>query len=285
MKKIFSLSLAFALLVSCGGNTEKTVETKKEAMKIVSMNGTLTEIVFALNEGGQLVAVDVTSTFPEAAKSLTNLGHANAISAESVLGSNPTHVIGFEDETKPELVEQLKNSGVEVKLFKREYSIEGAKKVIADVAKWIEKEEDGKKLQDQIDADVKSLTKLNSKPAVLFVYARGAGMMMVAGDDTQMQKMIEYAGGKNAVGGFKEFKPLTPEAVIGANPALLLMFESGAQSLNGEEGILEIPGLKLTDAGKNKQILSMDGQLLSGFGPRVGKALVTLNAKLKEISK
>jgi len=284
MKRIFSLALVTVLLASCGGAAAKKEETKKEAMRIVSLGGTLTEIVYDLGEEKQLVAVDVTSTYPEAASALTNLGHVSGIAAESILGSNPTHVIGFKDEIKPELVNQLKNAKIEVVLFDHDYSIAGAKKTILEVAKWLDKKEAGQKLADQIDADVKALVKLKSAPAVLFVYARGAGAMMVAGDDTQMEKIIEIAGGKNAVGGFNEFKPLTPEAVIAANPDLLLMFESGSQSLNGEAGMLEIPGLKMTTAGKKKQFLSMDGLLLSGFGPRVGKALITLNKKLQQIT-
>lgn len=283
MKKLFSLALGFALLVSCSGNQPAKEEAKKEAMKIVSLSGTITEIIYALGEGKQIVAVDVTSTYPAETEKLTNLGHMSAVSAEGILGSAPTHVIGFSDEVKPELVEQLKAAKVEVTLLDREYSIKGAKKVIGEVAEWLGKKEAGEKLQDQIDADMQDIVKLSSEPAVLFVYARGPGTMMVAGDGTQMQKMIELAGGKNAVSGFEEFKPLTPESVIAANPDMLLLFESGTQSLNGEAGLLEIPGVKMTTAGKNKQFYSMDGLYLSGFGPRVGRAVVELNKKLSTL--
>lgn len=283
MNKIFSLVLGFALLASCSGNVEKKEEVKKEPMKIASLSGTITETIYALGEGSQIVAVDITSTYPEAATKLTNLGHMSGISAEGILGSSPTHVIAFEDEVKPELLDQLKNANVELVLLKRDYSVKGAKQVISDIAAFLDKKEEGKKLTEQIDADVAGLTKLPAQPAVLFVYARGPGTLMVAGDNTQMQKMIELAGGKNAVSGFEDFKPLTPESVIAANPELLLMFESGTQSLNGEAGLLEIPGMKLTNAGKNKRFLSMDGLYLSGFGPRVGQALVELNKKLQEI--
>lgn len=286
MKKLLIIALtSLTALTACNGNKEVKEEPINEAKKIVSLNGTLTEIVYALNQGDQLVAVDVTSTYPEAATKLTNLGHTNAATAESILGAEPTDVIGFEDEVKPQLVEQLTSAGVHVQLFKREYSVDGTKKVISDVAKWLGKQGEGEKLQTAIDTDIKNLKKLEKQPSVLFVYARGAGMMMVAGDDTPLKSMIELAGGKNAVGGFEQYKPLTPEAVIDANPDLLLMFESGANSLNGEQGIMEIPGFKLTTAGKKKNVVSMDGQLLSGFGPRVGKALLELNAKLLEISK
>lgn len=152
------------------------------------------------------------------------------------------------------------------------------------MARWLDRTEIGQQLVASIDTDVKSLRVLKNKPTVLFVYARGAGMMMVAGEDTQLEKMIEIAGGKNAVSGFQEFKPLTPEAVIEANPSLVLMFESGAQSISKAGGFQGIPGIKLTNAGKNNQLLEMDGLFLSGFGPRMGKALLELNQKLASLN-
>ncbi|HYQ97584.1 MAG TPA: ABC transporter substrate-binding protein, partial [Candidatus Nitrosocosmicus sp.] len=117
----------------------------------------------------------------------------------------------------------------------------------------------------------------------LFVYARGTGTMMVAGDGTPLTGMINLAGGQNATGGFAEYKPLTTEGVIAANPDVILMFDSGEASLSGEGGILSVPGVSATNAGKNKAVITMDGQYLSGFGPRVGKALVELNKKLAAV--
>src|SRR5690606_12967256 len=119
------------------------------------------------------------------------------------------------------------------------------------------------KLINQIDEDLKGMVQLKNQPNVLFVYARGVGMLMVAGENTQMDKMIELAGGKNAVSGFEDFKPLTPESVIAAKPDLLFLFNSGTESLSGGEGLLQIPGVKMTPAGKNKKFLSMDGLYVS----------------------
>ena len=92
------------------------------------------------------------------------------------------------------------------------------------------------------------------------------------------------AGGKNAVSGFDDFKPLTSEALVAANPDVILMFSSGMESLDGMEGTLSIPGMKEVNAGKNKQIITMDGQYLAGFGPRVGQAVKELNQRFIEIS-
>jgi iron complex transport system substrate-binding protein len=117
-------------------------------------------------------------------------------------------------------------------------------------------------------------------PRVLFVYARGAGTMMVAGTETPAEAMIALAGAANAAEGFAGFKPMTAEAVVAAQPDVILMPERGLESLGGADGLLEQPGVALTPAGKNRRIVTMDDLLLLGFGPRLGEAVQTLTTKL-----
>src|SRR5690606_33743928 len=105
--------------------------------------------------------------------------------------------------------------------------------------------------------------------------------MMVAGQNTPLDAVINLAGGVNAAQGFEDFKPFTPEALLEANPDAILMFDSGLQSIGGAEVILNIEGVGQTNAGKNKKIIAMDGQYLSGFSPRLGDAVLELNQKLR----
>src|SRR5690606_3623027 len=118
------------------------------------------------------------------------------------------------------------------------------------------------------------------QPSVLFIYARGTGTMMVAGEDSQVESVIKLAGGKNAVSGFKDFKPLTAESLVKANPDIILLFDSGYESLGGYSGLLNVPGIQETKAGANKNFVAMDGQFLTGFGPRLGQAVTELAVKI-----
>lgn len=104
---------------------------------------------------------------------------------------------------------------------------------------------------------------------------------MVAGQGTPLHSMIELAGAENAAAALTDFKPLTPEALLTSNPDVILMFDSGFQSIGGMEGLLKIEGIAATNAGKNKKVVAMDGQFLSGFGPRLGEAVVELHNKLQ----
>lgn len=250
--------------------------------RIISLNGTLTEILCKLGKKDELVGVDVTSTFPPPVREIENVGHFRTLSSEGLLSLNPTLVLGFYNEIKPEITEHLNTVGVKTMLFSRDFSLEGSKNLISEVCNKLEKPEMKNELFDQIDSGLHEVVSIEQKPSVLFIYARGAGNLTVAGEKTAPFEMIRLAGCKNAVSGFEQFKPLTSESLIAANPDIILLFESGLESMGGEEGLLKIPGIAQTTAGKNRHFVEMDGLLLTGFSPRLGSAVAELSKKLKD---
>lgn len=293
MKKISVLVLAIVSLAvfSCKKEEAKKEETpetpveKAEGLKIVSLNGAVTEIVAALGHEKEIVGVDVTSTYPETVKTTAkDLGHVRSITIESIVALKPTVIIGTDKDMSPELAEKIKAAGIEAHILTQDFSPEGTKKLIADVAGII-KNTDFKALTDKIDADLAKVQPITKAPKVLFIYARGAGTLMVAGKNTPVEKTIALAGGQNAITEFDDFKPLTPESLIKGNPDVILLFTTGLQSLGGVDGLLKIQGVDKTNAGKNKKIIALDGALISGFGPRVGEGAATLNAELIKATK
>lgn len=292
MKKFILAASVLVAVYSCkketGAKTETTTEvsseTPKSNNKIVTLNGGITEIVAALGHEKEIVATDVTSTYPKSLKTTAkNLGHMRSMTIEPIMSVNPTLILASDKDINPELMGKIKASGIKTETFKQEFTVDGTKKLIADVAKAIGNT-DYQKLTDKIDADLKQVQPIAKKPKVLFIYARG-NMMMVSGTKTPMDALIGLAGGQNAVTDFEDFKPLTPEAVVKANPDVLFFFSSGLESAGGNEGALKMPGVSQTNAGKNKNIIAMDGGLVSGFGPRLGEAVLGLNKLLVESTK
>ncbi|SHM07906.1 heme/hemin ABC transporter substrate-binding protein [Chryseobacterium polytrichastri] len=292
MKKFILAASMLVAVYSCkkeeGAKKENTTEASSEAPKtnnkIVTLNGGITEIVAALGHEKEIVGTDVTSTYPESLKATAkDLGHIRSITIEPIMAVSPTLILASDKDINPELMGKIKSSGIQAEVFKQEFTVDGTKKLIADVAKAIGNT-DYQKLNDKIDADLKQIQPIAKKPKVLFIYARG-NMLMVSGKNTPMAALINLAGGENAVNDFEDFKPLTPEAVVKANPDVLFFFSSGLQGAGGNEGALKMPGVSQTNAGKNKKIIAMDGGLVSGFGPRLGKAAVGLNKLLIENTK
>ncbi|GAB3538867.1 heme/hemin ABC transporter substrate-binding protein [Spirosoma fluminis] len=262
---------------------QATIPSKNEPVRIVSLDGTVSEILCDLGLQSHLVGVDVTSTYPESLQKLPKVGHNRNISAEGVIALKPTLVLTTQNAgTKSEVIAQIKSAGIKVISFQQEYSITGAKKLIQDVAATCQVGSKARPLIRKLDTDLAQVKKAINSPKVLFIYARGTGTMMVSGRGTQVDKMIELAGGVNATPDFENFKPLTAEALVTANPDVILLFDSGLESLGGSAGLLKVQGVAQTSAGKNSRIIEMDGHLLTGFSPRLGKALQELSQKIAQ---
>ncbi|BDD08441.1 hypothetical protein FUAX_08730 [Fulvitalea axinellae] len=274
--------------VSCTGKQDKqrqekeaNVVAKKE--RIVTIGGLATETVFALGKGQEVLATDLTGTYPAQTSLLPKVGHRHTISAEAILSHAPTVIIFSEGGIKKEIVDQLAGTNTELVVLPSTKTVANTKTAIRQIGKALGAENKVDSLIQTIEQDLDKVKKTEEKarPKVLFIYARGTGSLNIAGKGTFAEEMITLAGGQLAIQEINGFKALTPEALIKANPDCLLFFEKGLASLGGKEkAIEEIPGLKLTTAGKQGRIITMNASLLSSFGPRVGKAAEELNKKL-----
>ncbi len=252
----------------------------RDVSRVVSVGGSLTEIVYALGATNGLVGTDTSSGYPEAATRLPQVGYQRRLSAEGVLSLNPTLVLATDDAGPPAAIAQIQSAGVSVMVVPNARTPEGVKAKIRTIARALGREEKGEELARDLDADLLQAREFvagaRKKPRVLFIYARGQGTMMVSGSGTSADTMIQLAGAVNAVSGYENYKPLTAEAVVAAAPDVILMLSSGLDSIGGVDGLLKAPGVALTPAGQHRRIVAMDGLYLLGFGPRTGKAVLEL---------
>ena len=253
------------------------------APRIVSIGGPVTEIVYALGAGAEVVGVDTSSTYPEAATHLPQVGYQRRLSAEGVLSLQPDVVLATSDAGPAAALEQLKEV-VELVEIPAVYTIAGAEAKIRLIARTLGREAQGEQLVATLHRDLAAaqtvLAHVHTQPRVLFLYARGLGTLYVSGTGTAADAMIRFAGGINAVTEYEDFKPFTSEAVVAAAPEVLLMLERGLDSLGGVEGLLELPGMALTEAARHHRIVAMDDLYLSSFGPRLGAAIKDLAIRL-----
>ena len=251
--------------------------------RIVSLNGSTTEILFALGVGDNVVGCDTSSTYPKGVKEqLPSVGYQYGLNAEGILSLNPTLVIGRIDVRPSQVVQQLRMAGVTVLLLKEPRSFETAKQRLLTIGKAVGRKKKAEELTEALDTDIKKLeTKLasrNGQPSqkALFLYLRGTQTTLVLGTDTAPGAMFDIIGADNAAENIKGNKPMTAEAVIAAQPDVYVLFSTSLKSVGGVDGLLKLPGLAHTPAGQNRRVVTLDGQYLSGFGPRCGRAALDL---------
>ncbi|MEO0469072.1 MAG: helical backbone metal receptor [Bacteroidota bacterium] len=289
MRSLLSLTtLAIFLLAACQQVGQDASQSGsglsiQSDTRIVSLSGAMTEILCLAGLEANIVGVDVTSTYPASMQAVPKVGHNRNIQAEGILSLNPTLVIGKEGGLKPEVEMQLRQTGVPLLLLTHTETIEGAQHLISQLADTLGKPELAGRLNASIDESLNRVQPLTPAPRALFIYARGAGNLMVAGTGTQMELMLKLAGAEPVIKNFDGFKPYSPEALLAADPEAIVLFESGLNSLEGEEGLLEVPGVAETSAGRSGRFIAMDGQFVAGFGPRVGEAALALNQHLQQM--
>ncbi|AKV02803.1 Heme ABC transporter, cell surface heme and hemoprotein receptor HmuT [Labilithrix luteola] len=281
---LFFVLLAF--LGACGRSQASGAPEAKPsdagAMRIVSVGGAVTEVLFALGAGSDVFGIDTSSVYPEAAWKLPHVGYQRTLAAEGILSLRPTLVIATADAGPPAVIEQLRAANVRVEILPADPTIEVARSRILSIAKLVGR--DGTALVSELDADLaraKSAARAaKSKPKVLAVYARGANVLHVLGKGTPGEVMVELAGGDNAGNAFDGAKPMTAESLVSAAPDVVLVPSRGLESLGGLEGLAKLPGMSDTPAGRASRFVAMDDLLLLGFGPRTGKALLELTSKI-----
>jgi len=276
MKQLF-----FCLLVLLGAcKSPQEQNSGKVDRKIITAGGTVTEIIDALGYGDQIIATDITSTYPASMQELPSIGYRNQIKAEGILALGPDLILAEEGYLSEDVVTQLKSSKIEIHFFKKPIRVEETKQLVLDLAHFFEAQVEGNRILDQVQADLDSLKAYlvvnNSSPKTAFIMARGPQTVFMAGEDTFAHSIFELAGLQPAARGFKDFVPATPEALVAMNPDCLIFFNSGIESIGGKEGLAKVNGLSETSAFKNGRVLSFEGHYLSGFGPRVGKAALEL---------
>lgn len=238
----------------------------------------MSETVCALGDCDKIIATDRTSFFPTQLQQLPMIGYRSGINAEGILSLKPTLVIAEKDYVQDDVLQQLSSGGVRLVIVDRKLNFDDTKKFITQIATALGREAEGKKLIAQNEAQLSEaktmLRKTKSSPRVLCVYNRGTATVSMAGTET-FSEILRYVGASNAVA-LDGYKPMNTEALIATNPDYLLFVSTGYESLGGLEGILKVPGVAQTTAGKKKQIVSLESLKLTNFGPRFGEAVKEL---------
>lgn len=256
-----------------------------DTSRVVSIGGAVTEILYALGHDKEIVGVDTTSLYPpQAMKEKANVGYMRQLSAEGVLGLNPSVVIAIAGSGPKETMNVLEAAKVPLVVVPDTFTEDGIADKINVIAGAVGATERAKCLIARVHDDLTALATLRAgigeKKRVLFVLSFVNGRAMASGTGTAADGIIKLAGAVNVIGDYDGYKQLTDEAVIAARPDVILSIQRGGPGVLDAATVFAQPAFAVTPAAAKKSFVSMEGLYLLGFGPRTAGAARDLAATL-----
>ena len=246
----------------------------KDATKTVIAGGSLTEIVYFLEEEENIIGVDITSNFPEATSVLPSIGYVRALSSEGILSLKPSLILGENDMGPPLVIEQLSLTGLDVRILEEDHSSSGILYKIECLSKVFDtRAKDTLSKIDLIKEDISYLNELSkvnkdSDIKVMLILNMQGTSPIVAGLGTSGDGFINMTGASNAANQFEGWKPISSEAIIAYNPDYIIITNRGMSSFPDVQSLADTTSLRLTSAAQNGRILQEDGMAMLGFGTR-----------------
>lgn len=262
------------------GELEVTI-TSAERVLALDMSGSLAATVWALGLGDRLVGRDISTTFPGVEDLPVVTGSGHAVSPESVLELRPDLLITDGTIGPLDVVLQLREAGVTVVFVRQQPGLAAPGAMARSVAEIFGIPEVGEALATRIDSELDVVLDTiaqntprasDEKLRMVFLYIRGAnGIYYLFGQESGAGDLIEGLGGIDIATevGWTGLRPMTDEALIAANPDLILLMSDGLESVGGAEELIQLkPAIGLTTAGQNLRFVDMDDSQVLSFGPR-----------------
>jgi iron complex transport system substrate-binding protein len=295
LRKTLLITLLIALMAACAPQATPTataltftdglgrqITLAGPAQHVVSLAPSNTEILFAIGAGSQVVGRDQLSDFPEAAKTVTDVGSTfDALNTEQIVSLKPDLVLAAEINT-PEQVKQLEALGLTVYYLKNPHTLEEMYGNLEIVAQLTSHEEETatliESLKKRVAAVDEKIAPISSRPNVFYeLDATDPAKPYTAGKGTFIDQLIDRAGGRNIASALEEYPQMSLEQVVAADPSFIILGDS-AYGIT-PESIAQRPGWENLSAVKNNQVFPFDDNLVSRPGPRLVDALEAL-AKL-----
>jgi iron complex transport system substrate-binding protein len=278
MKKIILFIIVAFTFFGCGRFANKKKSGGKD--RIVCVSKQLTELLFALHQGDKIVAVDLSSTYPPEATKLTTIGYHRMLSAEGIISLDPSVVVHQGDVAPPNVMQQVGSVGIPIKVYPAAPSIDSTKILLTLLGKEFGQDTAAKRLIANLETDLATADSMvknySAKPKVMIIhFGRAGNQYFVMGTRGTANEMIKLAGGINAAD-TSSFRNLSPEAIMRAQPDVILATDFGFDRVGGMEKFIDLPGIGLTPAAKNKKIYRIEEHDLVYFGPRSGENILMM---------
>lgn len=280
---ILILLIAMVTGISCNRFGRKEMDVTKD-LRVVCVSKHLTEMMFALGKGHNIVACDLTSTYPDSAQLLPTVGYHRALNAEGIISMKPDLIIHSNDIGPVHVIPQLEKLGLRVKTFGGANTFDSAKLVLKELGSFFGAEAKADSIVSKMDSEmtlqVQQLRQVpHDTPTVMIIHYGQANnyFFVMSGRNGAGDRMILSAGGRPALYDGKGARQLSAEAIAAANPDIIIATNFGFDKMGGTaEQFKQVPGVALTNAARNNRIYRFEEHDLVYFGPRTPENVLKL---------
>lgn len=292
--------IALFTLTSCSSTPKSAIEiTSASAVslsensselaafsRIITLANGSAEIIDAMGFKKLIVGRDIAST-DESLKDIPVVSTGHQIVAEKIIALQPELVIIDESVGPREAIAAVRKAGVRVELINEVWSVDDITKKVDAIAQLIGLPQTGAELSNAIKTTISQVSqKISGSPRIAFLYLRGgSSIYLLGGKGSGADSMLSALGAVDVGAAISNvpFAPFTAESFAAEDPEILLVMSKGLESVGGVDGLLALPGVAQTSAGKNRAVIAIDDSLLLSFGPRTPDLLLKIAEAIEKV--
>ncbi len=234
-------------------------------MRIVSLCPSLTELVFDLGRGDDLVGRTKFCVHPAGlVDKVPSMGGTKNPKVDRIVAASPDVVLLNSEENRREDAESLAAAGVHLHVSQPRNAAETAE-MVRDIGRTLDRSDEAERIAADIEARSQRVREAaRHRPPVRFAYIIWRDPYMAVNDDTFVSALLAQAGGENVLAGNPTRYPtVTPEELAAADPGLVMLSSEPFpfKSSHADE-LASLTGLP------RERFLLVDGELLSWHGSR-----------------
>ena len=254
------------------------------ASRVIVLANGVAEIIQSLNGQSIIVGRDISST-EDSLSDIPIVSSGHQVLPEKVIALKPDLVL-IDASTGPKAaIETIKKAGISVVETPESWSLTDLPAKVRAVGRAIGAQDQAEQLIEKINQSLK-VSNVSNKPRVAFLYLRGtSAVYLIGGKGSGADSLMDSIGAVDVGAAQLErpFNTLTAESLAALNPDVILVMSKGLESVGGVEGLLALPGVAQTNAGKNSAIIDVDDSLLLSFGPRTPSLVQALASAFSKV--
>ncbi|HHX61399.1 MAG TPA: ABC transporter substrate-binding protein [Epulopiscium sp.] len=267
------LTMAIMLVFVACTNTGKEAKIKEQTMRIISVAPSITELIYALGKGDQLVGRSDYCNYPEQASEVPSIGSLSEPNVEKILELQPD-IVFASAHFKEDIAKNLEDLGIQIVVIYNAEDFNGSYDSINRVGELINAKDKSQELVVSLEKEIEAISekvKEHEMPKVYYVVGFGKDGDYTATGDTFVARMIEVAGGENIAKDATGWK-YSLEKIIEEDPEYIFI----SQNYGMKEAFELAEGYKALSAVKNNKVIEIDDDLLNRQGPRLAQGVESL---------